>query len=260
MPVMIGLGVAGLATSIVGGLSSAQAQANSAEAQAAQAQINQKWSNWNAEYNRIQQLGNAGLAEFNRLYRNRVIEEDSLRTMIQQINNSYSAQQYATAQYSRQSRQIAAQQTASLNSRGMGRGGTSEAIARQQQADAASDFQRISVNAEAQRDAYRNQRNAALAQRNMSKTGTPPAYIPSTPIPSPDTSGIMTGALFSALGQGLGGVAGMMGAMQPAAAAAPAASTQAMAPGAVSTQPYNGGAAVGIGTGSGWMPLGFGGN
>ena len=262
MPVMIGLGAAGLATSIIGGLSSASASASNAEAQAMQAEINRKWNEFQTEYGIIQQRGQAGLAEMQRLLTNSQIEEESLRALFQNKSNVRAAEEFQTTQYMRQSRSLAAQQQSSLASRGMGRGGTADAIKRQQESDSLNDLLRISYNADAQMSLYENQRNQQLKSRNLNKAQMPGAYIPSTPIPMPDTSGMMTGALFSALGQGFGGAAGLMAGSQGGGSAPSGAgmSTQAMRPGAVSTQPMNGGAALGIGTGSGFMGLGFGGN
>ena len=262
MAVAIGLGVAGLATSMISGIAGAQSAASNAEAQAMQAQINRQWSEFQNQYGIIQARGQAGLTELQRLTNNANIERDSLRMLLNNKAAVRDAEAYTISQYQRQSRSVMATQESSLASRGFARGGTSEAIQRQAAVDSKNDLIRIQSNADAQISQYTNQRNQQLAQRNLMKTSGPGGYIPSTPIAMPDTSGMMTGALLGAIGQGLGGVAGMFAGSQMGGStpSAPASSTQAMRPGAVSTQPMNGGAALGIGTGGGFMGLGFGGN
>lgn len=264
MAVAIGLGIASLAAGVAGTMSSASSAASNAQAQAAQAEINRKWQEWERELNTINMRGDAALAEFNRLYNNSVIERESLEVLMAQKAASRAAEAYEVNQFVRQSRQLNARQQSSLASRGMGRGGTADAIKRQADSDFWNDLIRIEANYDNQRSMYDNQRNQALKQRNMMTTKMPATYIPSVPIPQPDTSGMMSGAIMSSIGQIAGGAAGIyagMGGMGGASSGTTGQmSTQSMRPGAVSTSPYNGGAAVGIGTGSGFMPLGFGGS
>ncbi len=65
----------------------------------------------------------------------------------------------------------------------------------------------------------KNQRNEVLKKRNLRPTNQPPTYIPSTPVQPPNTSGMVAGALFGAVAQGLGGIAGAVAAQQPAGSA-----------------------------------------
>ena len=100
--------------------------------------------------------------------------------------------------------------TASATSRGVGRGGTADAIANQQRINTASDQLRMVSNLENQMDMFENQRNQQLGQLNARSADRPPAYIPSTPIPMPNTSGMIMGAALSGIGAGLGAFGGMI--------------------------------------------------
>lgn len=257
MPVAIGLGVASLATGIVGGLSSAQGAKNQANAQYQQAKINQQWAEFEKQLSLTKQRGAMGLAEFDRIFANQTLERESLEQSFYGKQAARERREYDLAQYYRQSKQIRAQQVSSMASRGMGRGGSADAIRRQTEADFANDLARIDTNFDYQMSTIENQRNQALKQRNLRPSDQPPTYIPATPVQPPNTSGMMTGALLGAVAQGLGGLAGVVGAAQPSTSSAPASSPRAQAPGAVSVRPGYG---ANVGTGGGTFSLGFGGS
>ena len=105
-------------------------------------------------------------------------------------------------QTSRAHRTMKEKQRMSVGSRGMGRGGTADAIARQTESDFQSDMVRMRNNNQAQLAAFKNQRNASLRQRNMRKSDMPPTYIPSTPIPPPSNAQY-AGQIMGAVAQGL---------------------------------------------------------
>lgn len=209
MPVMIALGVAGLASSMAGGIMGAQGKASSMKAQAMQAEINRKWDEFGKELDLGRQRGQMGLAEFDRLFANQTIERDSLASQLAQGRAAQEQYEYASAQFSRSYRQMRAATEASMASRGAARGGTAEAIAKQMEMDASSDQLRIKANFNNQMDMFETQRNQQLSKRNLRQTTAPPQYIPSTPVPMPNTSGMVAGATLSGLGGMLGGLAGM---------------------------------------------------
>lgn len=208
----VALGVASLAMGVMGSVSSAQGAANSAQAQYEQQRINQQWSEFEKQMSLTQQRGAMGLAEFDRLFGNQTLERESLEQQVYGQRAYRQQSQYNTQQLIRASRQAQAKQSASVASRGMARGGTAEAIARQADADFKNDLARLRVNDTNQLAAFENQRNQMLKQRNMRPTNQPPTYIPSTPVQPPNTSGMMTGALLGATAQGLGGLAGIYAA------------------------------------------------
>ena len=260
MGITAALGIAGLAASVGGTMAGAQASANSAKAQAAQAEINRQWSEFNQEMQLIDQRGAMGLQEFDRLYGNQTLERESLETLVAQRRFTRDQQAYQTQMFVRQSRQLAARQQGTLAGRGMARGGTADAIARQADTDFYADLMRIETNADNQIAMFGNQRNAALKQRNMRPATQPPTYIPSTPIPPANTSGMMTGAALASLGTALGGMAGIAGGLSSNS------STPADAPAQGSYSATNLGAggaglnasgALGVNTPGGFMPFGF---
>jgi len=216
----IALGIASLAMGAAGSMSSAQGAANSAQAQYMQQKINQQWSEFEKQMQLTQQRGAMGLAEFDRLFGNAVLEKESLAQQVYGQRAYREQSQYNTQQLVRASRQAQAKQGSSIASRGMARGGTADAIARQADADFANDLARIRVNDKNQLAAFENQRNQMLKGRNMRPTNQPPTYLPATPVQPPNTSGMMAGALMGSLASGLGGLAGAVGASQPAAPAA----------------------------------------
>lgn len=228
MGIAAALGVASLAMGVAGSASSAAAGKAGAKAQHMQAEINRKWSEFEKETELIRQRGAMGLKEFDRLFTNRQIEKDSLAEMVYGRRAAKLQQDYTYHQVYRQFQTIANKQKSSLASRGMGRGGTADAIARQAEADFNNDMVRMRVNNQQQLDAFKNQRSAKLRQRNMRPSDQPPTYIPSTPIPPPNTAGY-NGQILGAVAQGLGGLAGVAAGsgMFNSAPAAPIAAMQA---------------------------------
>ena len=216
MPAVI-LGIAGLAASVGGGVMGAQGSASSAKAQAAQAEINRQWQEFEKEWGNQQQRGQMGLAEMDRLLVNTKIEDESLANMLSSQRAARDAFEYSTNQFSRNYRQTKAALTAGSASRGMARGGTADALKNQMAINTASDQIRIKQNFNNQMDMFENKRNQELSQRNLRPSTQPPTYMPSAPIPMPDTSGMMTGAMLGAIGQGLGGAAGIYAGTQPKA-------------------------------------------
>ena len=213
--------IAGLALSVGGTVSGAMGQRQSTRAQYEQAKINQDWSEFEKQMSLTQQRGAMGLQEFDRLFGNAMLEKESLEQQVYGQRAYRDQQQYQLNQMVRSARQTQAKQTSTMASRGAGRGGTAEAIQRQAQNDLNNDWARMRVNEEQQLKMFANQRNQMLKQRNMRPSNQPPTYIPATPVQSPNTNGMMAGALMGALGQGLGGMAGMFAAGQNAAAGTP---------------------------------------
>ena len=233
--VSIGLGVASLAAGLAGSAASAAGQAATTEAGYQQAKINQQWQEFEKQMSLTQQRGAMGLQEFDRLFGNQMLERESLEQQIYGQRAYREQSQYNMNQLIRANRTAMARQQGSLTSRGAGRGGTADAIARQAENDFQNDLVRLRVNDRNQLAQFENQRNQMLKQRNMRPTNQPPTYIPATPVQQPDTSGMMMGALLGATAQGLGGLAGTFGAMQrntrsggitPAAGQSPSAATQ----------------------------------
>ena len=74
---------------------------------------------------------------------------------------------------------------------------------------AAQDSLRIKQNGQNQIDALASQRNAQLMQIfGKPQPPKPPTYFPSSPIPMPDTSGMMMGAVLGSIGGAIGSYAG----------------------------------------------------
>ncbi len=215
MPVAIGLGVASLAAGLAGSAAQAAGQAATTEAGYQQAKINQQWQEFEKQMSLTQQRGAMGLQEFDRLFGNQTLERESLEQQIYGQRAYREQSQYNTSQMVRAARQATARQQGSLTSRGVGRGGTAEAIQRQAENDMANDLVRLRTNDMNQLAQFENQRNQMLKQRNMRPTNQPPTYIPATPVQQPSTSGMMMGALLGATAQGLGGLAGAWNARQP---------------------------------------------
>ncbi len=237
MPAVI-LGIAGLAASVGGGVMGAQGSANSAKAQATQGEVNRKWQEFEKEWANQQQRGQMGIAEMDRLLINSKIEDESLANMLSSQRAARDAFEYSTNQFSRNYRQTKAALTAGSASRGMARGGTADALKNQMAINTASDQIRIKQNFNNQMDMFENKRNQELSQRNLRPSTEPPMYMPSAPIPMPDTSGMMTGAILGAIGQGLGGAAGIAAGTQSTQ------STPTTAPGGV---PFSTVAALNLG-------------
>ncbi len=234
MGAMIALGVAGLAASVGGGVMGAMGQASSAKAQAAQAEINRKWQEFEKQMNQEIQRGQMGVSEMDRLYQNKKMVGTSFEAKLAQDRAAREQFEYATSQFSRNYRQQQGAISASAGSRGAGRGGTADAIANQLKTNSVSDQMRIKSNLENQLDMFENNRNQQLGQLNARSVDMPPTYIPSTPIPTPNTDGMVMGAMLSGLGSGLGGLAGMMSGMQKPAGGGyteTAAMSRAMGPG-----------------------------
>ena len=209
--------IAGIALSAGGMVSGAMGQRASAKAQYEQAKINQQWSEFEKQMSLTQQRGAMGLQEFDRLFGNAMLEKESLQQQVYGQRAYREQSRYNAQQILRGYRQAMAKQTSSMASRGAGRGGTADAIERQANEDMKNDFVRIRTNDTNQLAMFENQRNQMLKQRNMRPTNQPPTYIPATPVQSPNTSGMVAGALMGALGQGIGGLAGMFDAQQPSA-------------------------------------------
>ena len=221
MPVAIGLGVASLAAGLAGSAASAAGQAATTEAGYQQAKINQQWQEFEKQMSLTQQRGAMGLQEFDRLFGNQTLERESLEQQIYGQRAYREQSQYNTSQMVRAARQATARQQGSMSSRGVGRGGTADAIQRQAENDMANDLARLRTNDMNQLAQFENQRNQMLKQRNMRPTNQPPTYIPATPVQQPDTSGMMMGALLGATAQGLGGLAGAFGGMQSSSSVTP---------------------------------------
>lgn len=214
MAVAIALGIGSLVMGAAGAASSAQGQAVGAEAQFTQQQINQQWSEFEKQLALTQQRGIMGLKEFDRLFGNAVLERESLQQQILGQRAYRDQSQYKTQQLIRNYRETMAKQSGSLGSRGVGRGGSADAIQRQTQMNMLNDHSRIRINDEYQLAAFENQRNEILKKRNLRPTNQPPTYIPATPVQPPNTSGMVTGALIGSIAQGLGGIAGVVAAQQ----------------------------------------------
>lgn len=214
MAVAIGLGIASMAVGMAGSASQAAGQAATTEAGYQQAKINQEWQEFEKQMSLTQQRGAMSLKEFDRLFGNQVLERESLEQQIYGQRAYRQQSQYNTSQMVRASRQAMARQQGTLTSRGVGRGGTADAIRRQSENDLMNDLARLQVNDVNQMAQFKNQRNQMLKQRNMRPTDQPPTYIPATPVQKPDTSGMMAGALLGAAAQGLGGIAGAYAAKQ----------------------------------------------
>lgn len=208
------IGAIGLAASIGGSMMSAQGSAQSAKAQYEQQRINQQWAEFEKQMQLTQQRGAMGLQEFDRLFGNAMLERESLEQQVFASRAYRDQSQYNTSQLVRASRQAQARQNSTMASRGMGRGGTSEAIKNQARTDMMNDLGRIRVNDTYQLAAIENQRNQMLKQRNMRPTNQPPTYIPATPVQPPNTSGMLMGAMLGGLASGIGGLAGAFSAGQ----------------------------------------------
>jgi multidrug efflux pump subunit AcrA (membrane-fusion protein) len=201
--------LAGLAMGAVGSIAGASAEASAAKAQAAQAEMNRQWQEFETQYNRTQQMGQMGLAEFDRQVAQQTGQKESLQMLLAQQRGARDQAMFQSQQFSRAYRQSKARLDGSMASRGTSRGGTAEALKRQSATDAANDSFRIRTNLGNQLDAFENQRNASLKQLFSQKVpAAPPTYFPSTPIPQPDTSGAMLGAVLSGIGSTIGGIAG----------------------------------------------------
>jgi len=226
----IALGAASLAMGVLGSVSSAQGGANSAQAQYKQAEINQRWSEFEKQMSLSQQRGAMGLAEFDRLFGNQTLERESLEQQIFGQRNYRDQMQYNAQQMVRASRQATAAQQSTIASRGMARGGSADAIARQAEADFENDLARMRVNDTNQLAMFENQRNSMLKQRNMRPSNQPPTYIPATPVQRPNTDYMVPAALMGGIAQGLGFASGAMGASQgPSSAGMPTNSGAASA-------------------------------
>ena len=210
----VALGVASLVMGAAGAVSSAQGQATGARAQYEQQRINQQWSEFEKQLALSQQRGTMGLQEFDRLFGNAVLERESLEQQILGQRAYREQSQYQTQQLVRNFRETMARQSGSLASRGVGRGGSAEAIQRQTEKNMLNDHARLRINDEYQLAAFQNQRNEILKKRNLRPTNQPPTYIPATPVQMPNTSGMVAGALLGAVAQGLGGIGGAMAARQ----------------------------------------------
>jgi hypothetical protein len=211
----VALGVASLVMGAAGAASSAQGAATGAEAQYLQQKINQQWSEFEKQLALTQQRGVMGLKEFDRLFGNAVLEQETLEAQILGQRAYREQSRYKTQQLIRSSRQAQAKQSGSLASRGFARGGSASVIQQQADNDLLNDLARVRVNDEYQLAAFENQRNEMLKKRNLRPTNQPPTYIPSTPVQAPNTSGMVAGALLGAVAQGLGGLAGATAAQQP---------------------------------------------
>lgn len=263
MGIAAALGVASLAMGVAGSASSASASKSAAQAQYMQQEINRKWQEFDKEMELTRQRGVMGLKEFDRLFANALIERESLETYVNSKEALTRQQQYQFMQVYRQQQTMRRKQQMSMASRGMGRGGTADAIAAQTEADFQSDMVRMRNNNQASLGALKNQRNQALRQRNMRPTDQPPTYIPSTPIPPPNTAA-MDGAILGAVAQGLGGLAGVaagggfnFGGGGSTAMPVGAQSVGSLGAGGMGVNPSTGG--FGINTPGGFMTLGFGG-
>lgn len=217
MGAMIALGVAGLAASVGGGVMGAMGSASSAKAQAAQAEMNRKWQEFEKQMNVEIQRGQMGVNEMDRLYQNKKVTGSSYETMLAESRAARDQFQYASNQFSRNYSQQKAALTSSSGSRGMGRGGTADALSNQIKANTTTDQIRIQSNLENQLDMFENKRNQQLGQLNARSADRPPSYMPSSPVPMPNTDGMVMGAMLSGLGGALGGVSGMMSGMQSTA-------------------------------------------
>ncbi len=198
----------------IGSVAGAQGQATGARAQYEQQRINQQWSEFEKQLSISNQRGAMGLQEFDRLFGNAILEEESLKQKVLGQRAYREQSRYNTQQLIRSSRQAQAKQRGSLGSRGFSRGGSSDAIKQQADNDLLNDLARIRVNDEYQLAAFENQRNEVLRKRNLRPTNQPPTYIPATPIQPPNTSGLIAGALLGSVAQGLGGLAGVKAAEQ----------------------------------------------
>tara|TARA_B100001059_G_scaffold222456_1_gene246418 strand:+ start:5636 stop:6358 length:723 start_codon:yes stop_codon:yes gene_type:complete len=212
MGAAVALGAASLAMGVAGSISSASAGAANAKAQHAQAEINRKWQEFDKQMELTRQRGAMGIAEYDRLFANNLIEKESLQQMVLGKEAAKRQQDYMFTQASRAHRTMREKQRMSSGSRGMARGGTADALARQTDSDFNSDMVRMRNNNAAQMSMFTNQRNSSLRQRNMRPVNQPPTYVPSTPIPAPNNAQY-TGQIMGAVAQGLGGMAGAVSGM-----------------------------------------------
>jgi hypothetical protein len=222
--------VASLALGGAGMVSGAMGQAAQSRAQYEQARINQQWSEFEKQLNIERQRGAMGLQEFDRLMGNANLERETLEAQIFGRRNIIDQSQYQTEQLLRASRQAQARQQSSLTSRGAGRGGTAQAIQNQTETDVMNDLARIRTNELNSLEQLEAQRNRQLQQRNMRPATQPPTYIPATPVQSPNTNGMLAGALLGAMGQTIGGFAGWQNAQQPVAPSSPAGNPMSQNP------------------------------
>ena len=201
--------IAGLAIGAVGSIAGAAGKANAAKAQASQAEVNRRWQEYETQYNLNQQRGAMGLSEMQRILGQNQFQRDSMGQLVAQRRAVNDATNYANTQYNRQFRSAKANVTMSMNSRGSGRGGTADALQAQLNHTAAQDSLRIKQNGQNQIDALASQRNAQLMQIfGKPQPPKPPTYFPSSPIPMPDTSGMMMGAVLGSIGGAIGSYAG----------------------------------------------------
>lgn len=218
----VALGAASLAMGVAGSVSSAQAGSANAKAQHQQAEINRKWQEFDKQMELTRQRGIMGIAEYDRLFANTLIEKESLQQEVLGREAAKRQQDFMFMQTSRAHRTMKEKQRMSVGSRGMGRGGTADAIARQTESDFQSDMVRMRNNNQAQLASFKNQRNASLRQRQMRKADMPPTYIPSTPIPPPSDAQY-AGQIMGAVAQGLGGLAGTVAGSNLGGGSTPAA-------------------------------------
>jgi hypothetical protein len=203
--------IAGLAIGAVGSIASAQGQASAAKAQAQQAEVNRRWQEFETQYNLQQQRGTMGLSEMQRVLGQNRFQKESMAQMVAQQRAIRQNTEYQNTQYNRQYRTAEANRSMTMNSRGVGRGGTADALERQLNHTAAEDSLRIRQNGQNQLDAVASQRNAQLMEIfGKAQAPKPPTYFPSSPIPQPDTSGMMTGAVLGAIGGAIGAYGGKM--------------------------------------------------
>lgn len=203
--------IAGLAIGAVGSIASASAQSSQAKAQAQQAEVNRRWQEFETQYNLTQQRGQMGLAEMQRVLGQNRFQQSSMQQLVAQRRAIREQTEYANTQFNRQYRTAQASAEMAATSRGTGRGGTADALAASAERAAAEDSIRIQRNGKNQIDAIVSQRNAQLMEIfGKSQPQRPPTYFPSTPIPQPDTSGMMTGAVLGAVGGALGAYGGKM--------------------------------------------------
>lgn len=205
--------IAGLAIGAVGSIASAAGQASAAKAQAGQAEVNRRWQEYETQYNLEQQRGAMGLSEMQRILGQNQFQRSSMEQAVAQRRAIREQTEYANTQFNRQIRSARASANMAAASRGTSRGGTADALERQMDRVSAEDSIRIQQNGQNQIDAIMSRRNAELMNIfGKPQPPKPPTYFPSTPIPQPDTSGMMTGAILSGVGSLVGGIGGVMAA------------------------------------------------
>ena len=205
--------IAGLAIGAVGSIASAAGQASAAKAQAGQAEVNRRWQEYETQYNLEQQRGAMGLSEMQRILGQNQFQRSSMEQAVAHRRAIREQTEYANTQFNRQIRSARASANMAAASRGTSRGGTADALERQMDRVAAEDSIRIQRNGQNQIDAIMSRRNAELMNIfGKPQPPKPPTYFPSTPIPQPDTSGMMTGAILSGVGSLVGGIGGVMAA------------------------------------------------